>query len=447
MERNYYKQDVALRETRKEKVYRYDKSEGLERRFWCKFHEDFYSSVVMRKSRAPIVHCKYVDWKYYENMKDPFFNEAMAKCKEMGLYDIMGFRYDWNEEILGQFHSSLYYDENEIAFYWTTEGVRYGVDYMTFSRLLGLGTEDEKRDPIHVEEQLKTYQVPTLFYNPICAQEGKANHLLPVYYAMNQFFRATIDAKDGDPVALRYYAVNLLARTLPSGRPFCIMDFIWNELRRTMIEAKKSLPAAPYIMYMIERVTKVTFPKTVKHEPLHLRARSGDAPPLPPAHAGATRNPRHDPAPSSVGASSSSRHRHHDSFVKRALRSIFGMCRNIANDVHENSRSINEIRGHLGLPLDPHRELPAFDDPFVEWDAADEASIAATHAPLPRARRQPRSPRRRTSSSRRAPPSGQEIFDEDEETEEDEPLGYREHPDSDEDEDTSEDAAQDENDE
>ena len=97
--------------------------------------------------------------------------------------------------------------------------------------------------------------------------------------------------------------------------------------------------------------------------------------------------------------------------------------------------------------MDPHRELPDFDDPFAEWDAADEASIAATHAPLPRARRQPRSPRRRTSSSRRAPPSGQEIFDEDEETEEDEPLGYREHPDSDEDEDTSEDAAQDDNDE
>ena len=27
------------------------------------------------------------------------------------------------------------------------------------------------------------------------------------------------------------------------------MDFFRNELRRTMIEAKKSLPAAPYIMY------------------------------------------------------------------------------------------------------------------------------------------------------------------------------------------------------
>ncbi|KAG2658666.1 hypothetical protein PVAP13_1KG241810 [Panicum virgatum] len=197
-------------------------------------------------------------------------------------------------------------------------------------------------------------------------------------------------------------------------------------------------------MYMIETVTKVTFLKTIKHEPLHMHARSGDAPPPPPSHAGSTRNPRFDPVPSSLGASSSSRHRHHDSFVKRALRSLFGMCRNIAQDVHENARSINEIRGHMGLPLDPQRELPEFDDPFAEWAAADEAAIAAAHAPLLRARRQARSPRlRAATSSRHSPPRGQEIFDEDEETEEEEPLNYREHPDSKEDEDTSEDAAQD----
>jgi len=148
--------------------------------------------------------------------------------------------------------------------------------------------------------------------------------------------------------------------------------------------------------------------------------------------------------PSSLGASSLSRHRHHDLFVKRALRSLFGMCRNIAQDVHENARSINEIRGHMRLPLDPHHELLAFDDPFAEWDAADEAAIAAAHAPLPRARRQAHFPHRRAAtSSSRAPPRGQEIFNEDEETEEEAPLNYCEHPDSEEDEDTSEDAAQD----
>jgi hypothetical protein len=41
-------------------------------------------------------------------MNDPFFNQAIAKCKEFGLYDIMGFRYDWNEEILAHF-TPLYF--------------------------------------------------------------------------------------------------------------------------------------------------------------------------------------------------------------------------------------------------------------------------------------------------------------------------------------------------
>jgi hypothetical protein len=51
----------------------------------------------------------------------------------------MGFCYDWNEEILAQFHSSLYYDARKVAFFWTTEGVKYGVDLAQFhSSLLDL---------------------------------------------------------------------------------------------------------------------------------------------------------------------------------------------------------------------------------------------------------------------------------------------------------------------
>jgi hypothetical protein len=443
MGRNYFNQTVALTNARKEDMYKYEKAENLERRFWCQFHQDFYLSVVMRKGKAPIVPCKYVDWTYFEKLNDPFFNQAIAKCKEFGLYDIMGFRYDWNEEILAQFHSSFFYDARKIAFFWTTEGVKYGVDYMTFSRLLGLGSEDKKRDPIHVENQLKPNQLPALFYNPILAEAGNASTLQPFYYMMNQFFRATIDAKDGDATALRYFACNLLARVMPGGRPFSIMDFIWNELRRTMNDPQKFLPSAPYLMYMIERVTNITFPKDCKHATLHLRPRSGDALHAPPLHAGATRNARFDPAPSYFSVSSSSRHGHHDSFIKRAPKNIFSMCKTATHEINENCRDIIEIKGHLGLPADPYHELPEFDDPFAEWDAADEATVAAAHAPLPHPHRCTHAP----TCSRHSPPRGQEIFDEEEETEEEEPHKYREIPDSDEDEDTSDDGAQDDDEE
>jgi hypothetical protein len=119
------------------------------------------------------------------------------------------------------------------------------------------------------------------------------------------------------------------------------------------------------------------------------------------------------------------------------------MCKTATQEINENCCDIIEIKSHLGLPADPYHELPKFDDPFAEWDAADEAAIAAAHAPLPRPRLCTRAPTR----SRRSPPRGQEIFDEEEETEEEAPPNYREIPNSDEDEDTSDEDAQDDDDE
>jgi hypothetical protein len=57
--------------------------------------------------------------------------------------------------------------------------------------------------------------------------------------------------------------------------------------------------------------------------------------------------------------------------IKRVLKSIFSMCKTIATETNENRRDIIEIKYHLGLPTDPYRELPEFDDPFAEWDAQD----------------------------------------------------------------------------
>jgi hypothetical protein len=55
--------------------------------------------------------------------------------------------------------------------------------------------------------------------------------------------------------------------------------------------------------------------------------------------------------------------------IKRVLKSIFNMCKTIATETNENRWDIIEIKSHLGLPTDPYRELPKFDDPFAEWDA------------------------------------------------------------------------------
>ncbi|RLM93360.1 actin-like protein ARP8 [Panicum miliaceum] len=126
-----------------------------------------------------------------------------------------------------------------------------------------------------------------------------------------------------------------------------------------MDDSRKNLPYAPYIMY--RRVTKITFPKDGKHEVLHLRSRGEDAPPLPTHHGYSSSAASHVEAPhlSAPSYVPSSSCRHGNGYiVKRVLRSIFCMCKTMVCEVNENRRDIIEMKSEMGLPCDPHHELP-----------------------------------------------------------------------------------------
>jgi hypothetical protein len=213
---DYSKNALAAREQREDDVYRYLKGEGLEARFWCDFHRDFYQTVIrnpklVAKNMVPIVKMRYIDWKYYEALNNIVFNSIIEKYKEVGLYDIMGFRYNWNKEILAQFHCSNYYNPYD-NITWTTQGNKCTIDYISFSRLLGLVSKDEEHTPIHNENKYKPRDLTFMFPSRDMAIEGMADQLNPYYYYLNQFFRATIDPKQGDATGLRYFAPNLFNR-------------------------------------------------------------------------------------------------------------------------------------------------------------------------------------------------------------------------------------------
>jgi hypothetical protein len=207
---------------------------------------------------------------------------------------------------------------------------------MTFSRLLGLGLKDEDRTPIHNENKYKPRDLTFMFPSHDLAIEGKADQLNPYYYYINQFFCATIDPKQGDATALRYFAPNLLNRMAPDEEGFCIFDLIWNELRRVMNDPMKYLPYAPYLMYMIERVTNVRYPKDVVHEPFHhLCDRAKKAPKARKYLGSSSVAPRHDDVPDAPFPPRPPR-RHRGSMIKRVLKNIFSMCKTMATETNEN---------------------------------------------------------------------------------------------------------------
>ena len=53
---------------------------------------------------------QYVDSKEIKGKNEPEFNKVIKACELFGLTDIMSFWYNWNEEVLAQFHATFFYD-------------------------------------------------------------------------------------------------------------------------------------------------------------------------------------------------------------------------------------------------------------------------------------------------------------------------------------------------
>ena len=95
--------------------------------------------------------------------------------------------------------------------------------------------------------------------------DGKVSGLQSYYYILNNLIRHTINPKDGAASDLNGYVRNVLARFAPKGDRFNVPHFIWRELRIAMDDGRKGLPYAPYLMFMIERVTGYKFDKDGLH--------------------------------------------------------------------------------------------------------------------------------------------------------------------------------------
>ena len=140
--------------------------------------------------------------------------------------ELMGFRYDWNAEIIAQFHVTYFYEDTDDTIHWMTEGGHYKVDFVTFARLLGFDRVDREKDTINYETHLKPHQIADA-YEVDGLANGSPVGLKPVYYVLNNMLRQTIYPKAGsDSTSLRSLAINLLARMLPDAESFSVSRFI-----------------------------------------------------------------------------------------------------------------------------------------------------------------------------------------------------------------------------
>jgi hypothetical protein len=119
---NYSKENVV--HLRNKPCYNLVKERATDERFWIFFHQDWYRAVLYPKS-SPVVKQQYVDIEYMRNKKDIHFNRILEACDLHGINDLLQFRHNWNQKIISEFYSTLFYDKKERIFIWMTNGRRF----------------------------------------------------------------------------------------------------------------------------------------------------------------------------------------------------------------------------------------------------------------------------------------------------------------------------------
>jgi hypothetical protein len=111
---------------------------------------------------SPVVKQQYIDIEYMRN-KDMHFNRVLEACNLHGITDLLQFRHNWNQKIISEFYSTLFYDQKKRIFMWMTNGKRFHVKLAQFAQILGLSSQLDIPKKFH-SRQVMMPRAMTLMY-------------------------------------------------------------------------------------------------------------------------------------------------------------------------------------------------------------------------------------------------------------------------------------------
>jgi hypothetical protein len=151
-----------------------------------------------------------------------------------------------------------------------TNGQKYSITFHRFLRCFGIMAEEKDLRKLHDEGELDKDALHFMYPRGELASYGRVKNLYTYYAALNRHLRVSITPRDGNPSEITKFQKNLMVALRPGASEFSVGDFIWQEIKHLSEDPKKICSYSPYIMFMIEKVTKTEFPKNVTHKPLKL---------------------------------------------------------------------------------------------------------------------------------------------------------------------------------
>jgi hypothetical protein len=351
--------------------------------------------VILPKKHQPILHQRYINWSGCEGIGDIEMSLALRAREQKNIKNIMTFHFDWNDEIIVQFYSTLWiknadegspYNFPYMNFY--IEESWYKVSYRRFAHILGFSDNNIAGDKVKIHD-----------FRPPTRAEAKDLHLsendeywkstnMHKYYRyLNSLFRMTLIPKGGNQMNILGKSKVLFSFMKPnSSERLNVFYMIWQEIIHASCSPLKGCLHAPYIMKMIEVVTQIRYEKGTRHlsytpfwiDPNNPAGRMKKAP------ASSREQTSAGPSRPSPGRVSPTPHGHGRSRghglgarLAHGIAAFFSMCRDISADVHELARRQQETDDNLrrqsismGIPFAPRSpDVPLHAPPpdINEW--------------------------------------------------------------------------------
>jgi hypothetical protein len=195
---------------------------------------------------SPVVKQQYMDIEYMRNKKDMHFNRILEACDLHGITDLLQFRYNWNQESISEFYSTLFYDKKERIFMWMTNGRRFHVKLAQFAQILWLSSQLDIHKKLHSGWAMMPREMTPMYVQDGGFQPPKVEVLLPHFLMLHRMKRRTLAPRIGYSEVIPAYERNLLDALMKPVR-FDVFEYIVDEIWNIPTNPLISCGFAPYI--------------------------------------------------------------------------------------------------------------------------------------------------------------------------------------------------------
>ncbi|KAK3122963.1 hypothetical protein QOZ80_8AG0621170 [Eleusine coracana subsp. coracana] len=329
-----------------------------------------------------VVEMKWLDWDHMKTRKHPLLDQVLAACEHHGLKTFLTFQYSWNRKIIAQFYSTVYFYEDAKTMSWMTNGTKYTCSQNQFAGMIGLKHTRKERHKVQKGNHMDADDMRYMYVNPDTCSPPNSNGLKPFFSVLFRICRSTIAPRGGNSDRISAYQRDIL-HWVHGNRKFDVFDYVFREMWDISISPKRGCGYTPHIMFMIEKVSGLTFTKDMKHLSLKPQIPSNWTPDTtsgqffraaqPPSSAAPPQPPR--AAPRGTGSSHVPPPPHGKrSGIMKMFKSLMSICRSINQRLDVIERNQRGLYDHFGIETPPPPSPaegsppPTHDDPASQDD-------------------------------------------------------------------------------